>query len=79
MGIESVHPDYRFDGQRPQIMGLVHLWDQGLRLREGGLVWGVPLNLPQGGGVYAGLPGLRVFPARKVVVDHPIIFPDPNI
>jgi hypothetical protein len=79
-GFESgFHPDYRFDQQGPPIMALVHLWDQGLRLREGGPGLGLAPNLPQGRGVYAGLLGLRVFPARKVVVDHPIIFPDPNI
>ena len=47
--------------QGPQIMVLVRLWDQGLPLQEGGPVLGLGANLPQCGGVFAGLPEAGAF------------------
>jgi len=57
-------------------MVLVHLLDQGLRLREGGPGLGLDPNLPQCGGVYAGLSEARAFLAGNV--GDPPFFDDQN-
>ena len=49
-------------------MGLVHRGDKGLGPREGGPGWGFEANPLRCEGIYFRLPGLRVFPARVVIV-----------